>query len=157
MSKILVVDDDERIAVLIKRMLQVHNHEVLVANNGKDGLKQAVKAMPDLIIADIIMPDMDGLEMLQKIKDLKGHTWSIPVIMLTGVDPEKAMRRAMHSFAECYLVKPVDEASLMAVVTRILAVRKPMKKPTGFLPAALEWLRLSFSSSGVSKTESNDE
>ena len=141
MSRILVVDDDKNVTLLIKEILEIDKHEVMIAYNGKDGFKQAAKAMPDLIISDIVMPDMDGLEMLQKIKDLKGRTWSIPVIMLTGVPPEDAMRRAMCSYAECYLEKPVDEASLMAVVRRILATRKPMAKPGGFLPAALEWLR----------------
>jgi DNA-binding response OmpR family regulator len=144
MSKILVVDDDKNVTILLKKILEADKHEVMIAYNGKDGFKQAAKAMPDLVIADIVMPDMDGLEMLQKIKDLKGHTWTIPVIMLTGVDPEDAMRRAMYSYAECYLVKPVDETVLMPVVRRILAIRRPMEKPVGLLPAALEWLRCSF-------------
>jgi CheY-like chemotaxis protein len=156
MSKILVVDDDKNITMLLKKILEADKHEVMIACNGKDGFKQATKAMPDLVISDIVMPDMDGLEMLEKIKNLHGHTWTIPVIMLTGVPPEDAMRRAMQSYAECYLVKPVDEKVLMPVVRRILAVRKPMKKSDALLLAAEEWLSRSFGSAGTSQTESRD-
>ena len=157
MSRILIVDDDERVTRLLKKILEADKHNVMIASNGCDGFKQASKVMPDLVIADIMMPDMDGLEMLEKIKDLKGHTWTIPVIMLTGVPPEKAMRRAMSSYAECYLVKPVDETVLMPVVRRILAVKKPMKKSEALLLAAEEWLSRSLGLSKTKQTEADED
>jgi CheY-like chemotaxis protein len=140
MGLILVVDDDERTVTLIRKILEFHGHKVITAFNGNEGLKRATKVTPDLIVADILMPDMDGLEMLKRIKNVRGETWTIPVIMLTGVDTQDAMRTAMESYAECYLTKPVNEASLMAVVDRVLAVKRPRPRPRGLLSSLREWL-----------------
>lgn len=141
MSRILVVDDEEKTVMLIRKILEAHSHKVTAAYSGRQGLSRAVRTMPHLIVADIMMPDMDGLEMLRKIKDETGRTWMIPVIMLTGVEPEKAMREAMYSYAECYLVKPVNEAALMDVVTRVLSVKRPGRGWRAYLAAVEGWIR----------------
>jgi len=106
-KKILVIDDEKDFCILVKKSLEViGDFDVLAATSGKDGLKIAKKTAPDLILLDVIMPGMDGLEVLEKLKKDK-DTLSIPVVMLTAVQKEEAKIKATQSFDEEYITKPI--------------------------------------------------
>ena len=123
MSKILVVDDEERVRLTLKRLLEARKHEVILASGGKEGLKAAAKQRPDLILLDINMPDIDGLTVLATLKEKK-ETALIPVIMLTGVDTGESVKKAMYWYTERYIVKPFDAVQLHAAIESVLASRK---------------------------------
>jgi twitching motility two-component system response regulator PilH len=121
MARILLVDDEPTLCRIVQRMLEADSpNEVLVAHDGKAGLRLATKELPDLILLDVSMPGMDGLTVLQKLGEDR-KTKYIPVIMLTGDDSVETKREAMQGFAEQYLVKPVTQEKLLATVNRVLA------------------------------------
>jgi len=92
--KILIIDDEEDFSFFLSRNLErLHIYEIITANNGKVGLKKAKQYNPDLIFLDIMMPGIDGLEVLKILKADK-KTASIPVIMLTGRAEEEFKAKA---------------------------------------------------------------
>lgn len=120
MGTILVVDDEESMRHLLARFLKVRKHEAILASTGEEGLKVAVEHLPDAIILDIRMPGMDGLQVLRELKEIEA-TASIPVIVLTGVDDEEALKEAMYWYAEQYVTKPFQDTVLSAAIDRVLA------------------------------------
>ena len=129
MSKILVIDDEESICETIKIMLEAGGkHEVLVALHAKDGLALAAAKQPDLILLDIVMPDMSGLDVLHLLKS-KPRTCLIPVIMLTGVNDPASIDKAMVDYAEEYLLKPFEREPLLAAIEHAITHRIRLGKP----------------------------
>ncbi len=115
-SKILVVDDDLRVAQLFAHQLEADGHTVLVTTHGKDTLPLARREQPDLILLDVVMPDIDGFEVLAQLKqdfDAK----SIPVIVTSIVAEEE---KGFALGAADYLVKPLDNHQLQISVRRVL-------------------------------------
>ncbi|HYV37201.1 MAG TPA: ATP-binding protein, partial [Gemmataceae bacterium] len=112
LPKVLVIDDDHAIGSLLERILEREGYAVICANSGQAGLRQAKETRPQVILLDVVMPDMDGWATLRQLKaepDLAG----IPVVLLTMVD-NKNMAFALG--ASDYLSKPVDAERLIAVV-----------------------------------------
>jgi DNA-binding response OmpR family regulator len=123
MARILLIDDEVSICRVVRRIIEADAipHQVLMAHEGKDGLRLAAKEKPDLILLDVNMPGMDGLTVLEKLgADRK--TKFIPVIMLTGDDTLETKQEALQGFADQYLIKPVSREKLMAAVNRVLGV-----------------------------------
>ena len=121
MRTILVIDDDERISTTLKICLEKHEgYKVITAPDGKAGLKAAVKAHPDLILLDIDMPKMNGLDVLKHL-GAKPSTRCIPVLMLTGVDTPEARDEANYEYAEQYIEKPCDMALLHSKIESTLS------------------------------------
>ncbi|MDD9952716.1 MAG: response regulator [Candidatus Woesearchaeota archaeon] len=118
MAKILIIDDNEDITFTIKLMLEREGYTVTVKNSGKDGLAFLEEHKPDLILLDIMMPDMDGWAVCEKIKGNK-ETEQIPVVFLTAkTDPiSKAMGKL--SAAE-YIEKPVEQEELQHRVKAVI-------------------------------------
>ena len=112
---ILVVDDDELVLSLLETDLRKAGFAVLTAANGKDGLAIAFKDPVDIIVSDISMPEMDGLEFCERIRQSPEHL-DIPFIFLTAHDQPSARMRGLRSGADEYLVKPVDTEDLIARV-----------------------------------------
>src|SRR6266700_4776474 len=83
MAKLLVVDDDRDVIELLNYLLERHGHQILEAGNGRGGLETGMREHPDLIILDIMMPEMDGFEMNKRLLENK-TTQKIPVIILTA-------------------------------------------------------------------------
>lgn len=120
MKKILVIDDEEEICKLVKTGLERNGeYSVVLATSGQDGVLFAQMEKPDLILLDIKMPDMDGFEVLQQIKENK-ETGGIPVIMVTAFGDEPLRTSASHLYSEGYLVKPVDMQSIRKAIESIL-------------------------------------
>lgn len=104
-KKILVVEDDSMISSMYKTKLTQEGFEVFIAENGAQGLDMAIQEHPDLILLDVILPQLDGFAVLQELKSAKASTKDIPVIMLTNLSTEEDKDKGAKFGAEEYLVK----------------------------------------------------
>ena len=117
-KKILAVDDERAIVRLVQVNLERHGYEVVTAFDGKEALEKVASELPDLIVLDVMMPYMDGFEVLQNLKK-DPQTRDIPVIMLTAKAQDADVFRGWQSGVECYLTKPFNPMELIAFVKRI--------------------------------------
>ncbi|MFH0797338.1 MAG: response regulator [Candidatus Omnitrophota bacterium] len=128
--KILVIDDEEIFCRLVKKVLELSgNYEVITATEGKQGIADAQRHQPDLIFLDLMLPDLNGTEVLKTLKENR-QTKSIPVIMLTAKEADESMLQATD-LSEGYIVKPVDIEALKSKIERVLSSRRlsPEKEP----------------------------
>ncbi|MCP4601987.1 MAG: response regulator [Proteobacteria bacterium] len=116
---VLCIDDEENIRTLVEYNLRLDGFNVLLAPNGRKGLKAAKKEQPDLILLDIMMKGMDGLEVLAKLKQDE-RTRGIPVFMLTAKSLIGDMERAFKMGADDYIVKPFEADMLSQTIKRKL-------------------------------------
>src|SRR5512136_607325 len=117
--KILVVDDEPHIVMLIKSRLIANNYEVITANDGQECLKKLVSEKPDLLILDIMMPKMDGYSVLVAIKEMREMTQDmpeIPVIILTARVEGRIKELVEQEQIQAYLVKPFDSKELLKTI-----------------------------------------
>lgn len=120
---ILIIDDEKDICNTIKMGLEVlGDYSVDIATNGKEGLKQARKIQPALILLDIMMPGIDGFEVLRRLKEDE-RTYAIPVIMVSARDDEETKERAARLYNELYVTKPVQIAKLKTTIDEVLRTR----------------------------------
>ena len=125
MNKILVVDDQKTVCYSIQRLLQSEGYDVLTASNGTDALSIINHKKPDLVIMDVRMPEMDGLEVLGKIKE--SHP-DVQVIMMTAFSTTEKAIQAMKLGAYDYLTKPFDNNELLIRVNGAIKARDLMKE-----------------------------
>lgn len=111
MTKILVVEDDRDIRNLLVDTIMDMGCEVIEAEDGGDGFEQAVTQIPDIILLDMMMPVMDGLQVLGKLKADPG-TRNIPVIMVSAKGQGEDVMKALTAGALGYVIKPWDEGAL---------------------------------------------
>ncbi len=123
---LLVVDDNSDIQKLIRELLG-SGYNVITASNGKEGVRMAVKYVPDLIVCDVMMPVMDGLECCRRIKT-ELSTSHIPVLMLTACSLDEQRIQGYDSGADGYLSKPFNTAVLKARCESLIANRKRIKE-----------------------------
>ncbi|MFC1496562.1 PleD family two-component system response regulator [Candidatus Margulisiibacteriota bacterium] len=117
--KILLAEDSATILEIIKSQLQRLNYEVITAMDGKEALTKAAETKPDLILMDIVMPDMDGIEATTRLKrdeNLK----TIPILMLTAQDEESNVQKSINAGADDYIIKPVNPAMLRQKINKSL-------------------------------------
>ena len=126
MYKILIVEDTRLIREEIYDILSLEGHTVLQAENGDVGYKMAITNLPDLIISDILMPELNGLEMFEKLKENK-KTKRIPLIFLSAKGGYEDIRSGMNAGAEDYLIKPIITDELVEVVNRKLEKQQLIK------------------------------
>jgi DNA-binding response OmpR family regulator len=112
-GRVLVVDDDEQLLEALRRALTLAGYEVDVADNGPEGLKLASRGPYDVIVIDVMLPGMDGLEVLQR---LRRQTIETPVLILSGRDGVDDRVAGLSSGADDYVVKPFAFAELLARV-----------------------------------------
>ena len=122
---ILVVDDQKIVCYSIRRFLQVEGYEVLTAGSGEKALKIVYDKTPDVVIMDVMMPEMDGLAVLEKIKE--SHP-EIQVIMMTAFSTTEKAIQCIKLGAYDYLMKPFDNDELLALVKEALKARALMKE-----------------------------
>ena len=118
-KRILMVDDEADLIKVVHVRLAANGYEVIAASNGLEGLEKAQKERPDLILLDVMMPRMHGLDVLLKLKD-NPETASIPVLMLTANDDTESISKARALGAKDYIVKPFNLEALMDSVKRYL-------------------------------------
>ncbi|MBI2360849.1 MAG: response regulator [Deltaproteobacteria bacterium] len=116
---IMIVDDNQDILNIVKAVLEGHGCEVISATNGMDFLSRLEHQKPDLIILDIMLPDIDGLEILKRLKD-NVDTASIPVIMLTILEQCEDIDRAYELGCTYYLTKPFTSRQLLNAIGPVL-------------------------------------
>lgn len=119
MSSILVVDDDPLIRTLVEHKLRLRGFEVVSAESGEEGLRKVAAKRPDLIVLDAMMPELDGFEVLHRLKQ-DAATAGIPVIMLTARKQERDIVSALSSGARDYLVKPFMPEELIMRIRNLL-------------------------------------
>ena len=125
-EKILVIDDDEFLLRLIQRLLKPEGYSVHVAGNGEDGLKVFHQVAPDLVILDVMMPEMDGWEVCRRLRQVS----PVPIIFLTALSAESNVVGGLVGGADDYLVKPFNAPELRARVTALLRrARMPLNQP----------------------------
>ncbi|NCT08513.1 MAG: response regulator [Flavobacteriia bacterium] len=115
-KKILIVDDEKSICLLLENFL-AQDYEVVSFNDGIEGLVWLEKNLPDLIISDIQMPNMDGYEFLTSVRQ-KGFTKHTPVIMLSGKSESKERIKCYRLGAQDYLTKPFNPEELEELVKK---------------------------------------
>jgi two-component system, OmpR family, alkaline phosphatase synthesis response regulator PhoP len=116
--KILAVDDEKHIVRLVQVNLERQGYEVVTANDGKEALKKVEEERPDLVVLDVMMPYMDGFEVLQNLRR-NSATRDIPVIMLTAKAQDADVFKGWQSGVGCYLTKPFNPMELISFVKRI--------------------------------------
>jgi two-component system response regulator MprA len=121
---IMVVDDDDKIISLLRRSLAFEGYEVTTAANGLEGLKLLLSTDPDLLILDVMMPQVDGWEVCRRVRE--GGS-SVPILMLTAKDDIMDRVKGLDLGADDYLVKPFALEELLARA-RALLRRKPDKQ-----------------------------
>lgn len=123
---ILIVEDNIEIQDFLKEFLK-DDYDILQAFNGEEGLKIATKKIPDLIISDVMMPIVDGIEFTKKLK-LNTNTSHIPIIILTAVTSVKNKMEGFETGADAYITKPFNEALLKTRINNLLNSRKLLRE-----------------------------
>ena len=141
MKTILIVDDDKDLRFNLTCILKEEGHEVIAASDGKQALNTLVEDAPDLVLLDVRLPGMDGIELLEEMKEIEKN---LPIIMLTAYSDVKSAVIAMKSGAFDYITKPFDEEELILTIGKALHMQdlsrevKSLKKKLGQMPAIEE-------------------
>lgn len=128
-EKILIIDDDIDTLKLVGLMLQKHGYQIIAANHGTRGLEQAEAESPDLILLDVMMPDMDGYEIAKRLR-ANPVTANTPILMFTAKTQLDDKVTGFESGADDYLTKPTHPSELHAHVKSLLARSKKVKNAT---------------------------
>jgi CRP-like cAMP-binding protein len=118
-KKILIIEDQLEVRENIEELLELSNYEPITAENGKVGIKKALEVKPDLILCDIMMPEMDGYEVLYLLGK-NPDVANIPFIFLTAKSEQTDFRKGMNLGADDYITKPFEEIELLNAVERRL-------------------------------------
>jgi CheY-like chemotaxis protein len=118
-KKILVADDEPPVVQIIRANLELEGYQVVTAYDGVQALEKAKAEHPDLLILDIMMPRMDGFDVLDALKK-DANTENIPVVMLTALNEIEHMDQAARKGSYCYLTKPFEPLELLMIVRRLL-------------------------------------
>jgi DNA-binding response OmpR family regulator len=119
--RVLVVEDDEEIAQVLQRSLRLEGYEVRVAADGEAALDQSAAFNPDLVILDLGLPKLDGMEVARRLRAAD----DVPILMLTARDALEARVEGLDAGADDYLVKPFERQELLARLRALLRRRPP--------------------------------
>jgi DNA-binding response OmpR family regulator len=120
MSRILVIEDDPSIRLGLEDTLRAKGYRVAVATRGASGLEMAARDVPDLIILDIMLPDLDGFEVCRRLKSSRHELAAVPIIMLSARGAELDRVRGLELGADDYVTKPFSLMELLARVAVVL-------------------------------------
>ncbi|MFP4526987.1 MAG: response regulator transcription factor, partial [Candidatus Kapaibacterium sp.] len=115
MKTILIIEDDREILELLSDILEMEDYEVLTAVNGKLGVSKAYEKFPDLIICDIMMPEMDGYEVLRHIRS-NPQTFGTPFLFLTAKADKSDLRHGMELGPDDYITKPFENKEILSAI-----------------------------------------
>jgi two-component system KDP operon response regulator KdpE len=115
-ARILVIEDDPAIASLTQLQLENRGYQVEIAKNGVEGLRQAYAWQPDLVVLDIMMPDMDGWTVCERLRELS----DVPIVFVTAIGKEHDIVRGLEMGADDYIVKPFSPRELVARVEAVM-------------------------------------
>ncbi|XZN93607.1 MAG: EAL domain-containing protein [Microcoleus sp.] len=128
MLKILVIEDDELIRETLLQLLESQNYRVIVAQNGRVGVQMALSEIPDLILCDVQMPELDGYEVLRTLRQ-NSLAATIPFIFLTAQAAKADFRRGMDLGGDDYLTKPFTKAELLGAISSRVSKRQTITHP----------------------------
>lgn len=117
-ARILVVDDDPKVREILKDFLEIKGYAVTTVSSGAEALTVLEETQPHLILLDIMMPGMDGLETLRRIREMDQ---AVGIVMITSVDEGEIAKEAVRRGAYDYITKPIDLAYLELVILTRLA------------------------------------
>ena len=117
--KVMVIDDEPDIVKLVKISLEMANFEVIEAFSGKEALEKTQKVIPDIFLLDIMMPEMNGYEVCQRLKS-QDRTRNVPVVMLTAKGQKGDVEQGLKVGADEYIIKPFDPYELGEQIHEIL-------------------------------------
>jgi DNA-binding response OmpR family regulator len=120
--RILVVEDDEEIAQVLQRSLRLEGYEVKLAGDGVQGLEEAHAFLPDLIVLDLGLPRLDGVDVAKRLRESGDE---VPILILTARDALEARVEGLDVGADDYLVKPFERQELLARMRALLRRRPP--------------------------------
>src|SRR5580765_6704025 len=126
-KKILVIEDNPEVRENIGEILELSNYQVICAENGKQGVEIALQQIPDLIICDIMMPELDGYGVLHLLSK-HIETYGIPFIFLTAKSEKSDLRKGMELGADDYITKPFDGIELLKAIEIRLQKAEAIKK-----------------------------
>ncbi|WP_111707931.1 response regulator [Lutibacter citreus] len=149
MKKILLIEDNQDVRENTADILELENYDVVTAENGKIGVKMALEYIPDIILCDIMMPELDGYSVFESLSK-NSKTASIPFIFLTAKTEKTDVRKGMNLGADDYLTKPFDENELLEAIECRINKNDFLKKEfskniegiNDFLNEASEYLKL---------------
>jgi two-component system KDP operon response regulator KdpE len=133
---ILIVDDDTAVTELLSLLLKMQGFDVIAANRGMDGLILARDKKPDLILLDLMMPDMDGWAVCRELRTFS----NVPILILSALNEPGKIASILDAGADDYLTKPVSSSVLMAHINRLVRRSSAAKlsraapKPVGISP-----------------------
>jgi DNA-binding response OmpR family regulator len=123
-GKLLLIEDDSRLAQMVADYLSQQGFECMHAVDGQTGLLRVQEGLTDLVVLDLMLPDMDGLQVCQRIRGLHGHVSQVPILMLTAKGDPMDRIIGLELGADDYLPKPFEPRELLARIKAILR-RKP--------------------------------
>ena len=118
-KKILIIDDSTLMVAMISKVLESANHKIIFANSGEEAMERLKKERPDLILLDVVMPEMSGYDVCKLLRDDLRYNL-IPIIMLTGQAEEEEKLKGLEIGADDYIVKPFNPRELLARVNNTL-------------------------------------
>jgi two-component system KDP operon response regulator KdpE len=121
--QVLLVDDDPDLAVMLRTLLRGQDFQITAVYHGEDGIEACKKSPPDVVILDLLMPEMDGWEVCRRIRDFS----DVPILILSALGAPGSVARALDAGADDYLIKPVH-ASLLASRLRTLVRRQALRE-----------------------------
>ena len=122
-AKILVVDDTTKNVKLLADLLTVKGYAVITAASGREALAQVEAERPDLVLLDVVMPEMSGYEVCRKIR-ANPATEILPIVMVTALDPAEERIKGLEAGADDFLTKPINQAELLARVRSLLRIKQ---------------------------------
>jgi class 3 adenylate cyclase/CheY-like chemotaxis protein len=122
-AKILVVDDTPKNVKLLADLLTVNGYSVVTAPSGREGLAQIDAEHPDLVLLDVVMPEMSGYEVCCRIRE-NAATQTLPIVMVTALDPSEERIKGLDAGADDFLTKPINRAELLARVRSLLRIKE---------------------------------
>jgi DNA-binding NarL/FixJ family response regulator len=114
-KRLLLIDDDPNLILLVKDYLEFRGYEVITAENGREALEVLEKEIPDMIICDVMMPEMDGYTLVKQLREDQRTNW-IPVLFLSAKGQSQDRVKGLNIGADVYMVKPFEPEELVAQV-----------------------------------------
>jgi DNA-binding response OmpR family regulator len=137
---VLVIEDEADIRQLLRTLLEREGYTVAEALEGRDGVRQFHQSHPDIVILDVGLPDLDGWQVLERIRDMS----DVPVLMLTALGTERDKVRGLNSGADDYLTKPFSRVELLArhqgqVLSSDQLIELAWDDPSGLAPSRVKY------------------
>lgn len=122
MSRVLVIDDESTVGVVLRLAFDARGHETVVAEDGSSGIELALTEQPDAIVLDLMMPRVNGYDVLDALRDSAGME-EVPVLVLTAVALSRERERCLSAGADAVMTKPFDPRDVVEALDDLLASR----------------------------------